>query len=240
MPHTDSKKILEAIYSLLIEDEYFFSFKLLKSKKELVRTDKFQGKKEKISIGFYTTVETLEDTELSIRVDVMVSVRFDILFKWAEKFYHNQDDLSTFREHSNVFDLLILNNNTKEVYENKFIYFKTSGENFDNSINKLVNKIEELVPIYFKKYESLECLYDQIIKPVFEKGIDVILNNITGGSWIFSYLALVKIINPSKLDELNEILYNHLIFLCKKGEPNAEIYYPVYKKAVEELKNLNF
>ena len=112
----NNKKIFETACSLLMKKEYFSSFKILKSKNQLFFQDKIRKRKDRLEFGFYSTVETEHDIELSIIVDVLLSVRFDILFKWAEKFYHNQDDLSTFREHSNVFDLLMLNHNAKELY----------------------------------------------------------------------------------------------------------------------------
>jgi len=228
------KEIFSGICSALRKHETFKNFKCIKSRTELIRFNKSSGKRKKLSFHFYRTVENVDSEHLSIRVGLQAGVRFDVLFKWNEKYFSGE--LKLYKDNPSIFNKLSLDSTR----EDGRVYFNIDGSDYDSKLVIIENAVIKNAPPYFAKYDNLELLYEQLIAPISTQGIACIPMRNFGGLWILQYLTLTKIINPSKFTEIEQVLFRHLENLYQKNEPNAQELYPIYDKALEELKSTSF
>lgn len=150
----------------------------------------------------------------SLIIYPIYGVRFDILSKWFEKFSVKQ--LQDQRDRPSIaFTGNMLSQQDKFVFKtNKEGYF----ENLEN-FKIILTRCSEYV---FSTYSSLDNLYEQTIQPILDG--DATLPDV-GADWIFIDLALCKLVEPARFNDLKQIILSHVDKMYQRREPNILDYY---------------
>lgn len=211
--------LFDVIISDLMQKDQFAVYKFRKRDSMLLY--KKDGKRLSIELDHWIDSSSLV-------VYPIYGVRFDILHKWFEKFSVNT--LQDQRDRASISfsgDML---------YQQEEFYFKLDKEHYLDDFHKLQTQLIKCSEYVFSKYSSLEKLYANVIEPIFKKTVKLLD---VGADWIFIDLALCKLIQPNKYDQLKQILLGHIEFMYNRGEPNVLDYYDKIEDILSYLENTN-
>jgi hypothetical protein len=212
-------KLFDVIISDIMRIEQFASYKFRKRDSMLIH--KKDGMRQSIELDHW-----IDDSSSSLVIYPIYGVRFEILHKWFEKFSVNT--LQDQRDRASISfsgDMLC---------QQEEFYFKLEKGHYKDDFYKLQTQLLKCSEYVFSTYSSLEKLYANVIEPIFNKNAQLLD---VGADWIFFDLALCKLIQPEKYDQLKQILVEHMKFLYKRGEPNVLDYYDQLEDILSYLEN---
>lgn len=207
----------------LQNEEYFSSFKFLKSKNTF---------RQKTEFGFYDIQLYLHKSYdlkregQALEIHPIYGVRFDITMKWFEKFSFKS--LSDQRNNPTVF--------TDGAGVNSFskFYFLDSGQDFNSDFLNFRKAVTSISESYFSKYKTLNDYFLHDVLPILNREREM---RDGGADWIFEYLTAVKLCDVERFDEMTAMLKNQIEFMRNRNEPNVTEYYEKFDIIFKELKN---
>lgn len=200
-------ELFDTIVADLMQIDQFAVYKYRKRDSMLLY--KKDGKRLSIELDHW-----IDDSSSSLVIYPIYGVRFDILHKWFEKFSVNT--LQDQRDRASISfsgDMLC---------QQEEFYFKQNKGHYQDDFYKLQTQLLNNSEYVFSTYSSLEKLYANVIEPILNKNVQLLD---VGADWIFIDLALCKLIQPDKYNQLKQILLDHIEFMYKRGEPNVLDYY---------------
>lgn len=217
--------ILAKILDNLLEEEFFWGFKLRKRDISLIKKDVtgFQA----IEFQSWENFDASRD-QLALLIKPLYLKRFDVLHKWFEPFSFK--NLVDQRDNYSVgFDGSMLGRKDQ-------FYFFSSEMNFEHDFILFRDELIVNAREVFKSFNNIEKLYNYFIIPVLEKKYD--LPNV-GADWIFEYLTVTKIVNPNVYTQVKKIILDRVDEMILKKEPNVMEYYPKIGHILKHLESLN-
>lgn len=207
-------KTVGQILDRLIDEPFFYDFKIRKSDECLINKSKNGFKK--ISLEDHYQSIDLNNKRLGLQVRPYVEIRYDILSKWFEKY--SFIDLKTQRSNGQIFEHI------GGFGKVEFLFYN-EGDCFEEHYNKIRDYIVSESALFFEKYSTMEKLYINKIIPLMT-GEKQFWNN--GGDWMFEYLKLVWIVDKPNYPKFKEKIMKHINFLMfgrSSQEPNIAKYY---------------
>ena len=212
-------ELFDTIVADLMQIDQFAVYKFRKRDSMLLY--KKDGKRLSIELDHW-----IDDSSSSLVIYPIYGVRFDVLHKWFEKFSVNT--LQDQRDRASISfsgDMLC---------QQEEFYFKQNKEHYKDDFYKLQKQLLKNSEYVFSTYSSLEKLYANVIEPILNKNVQLLD---VGADWIFIDLALCKLIQPDKYNQLKQILLDHIEFMYKRGEPNVLDYYGRLDEIFSYLEN---
>jgi len=229
MTTINKEDIYNALNAQLLSKKGFESFKWVKSKSSLIHKNTSSKIVQSIKFELYETVRDADSDDLGYDLTVILGVRFDVLYKWFEKFYQGST-LKDLRNWSTFMEFMYLN----DEYQ---IFFYKNGVDFDSDIEKTVAHILEKSTLLFDLHTSLEQVYRSKVLPILTGEMKT--SSLEKWFQVFEYLAICKLIEPENFDKLEAILYHHFKALNDRKEPNVIHYFPIYRDIINELRKEN-
>lgn len=211
----------ERVVELLREDSFFDNYNYRKSDSSFIQ--KFDGGIRKIELEHWFQI-------ICIGIRPGISIRFDFVHKWFEKFSFKtiKDQRSTYT--ACVWPELYGLQDTYSFYldETNFKEF----ENFKHTIKTCAEKC-------FSLYRTPEDVYIHDVLPYIH-GTD---NRFRGGiDWFFEYLTICKVVAPENYDNLKSKLLKEADFRMfgrERPEPNMACYYDRLDEILDYLESLS-
>lgn len=202
--------LLQIVKALTCEPR-FSEFKFRKRDSSLIR--KISGGFEIIELQNWAEQDIVSGKK-ALTIKPLYLKRFDILHQWFEPFSFKS--LRDQRDNYSIgFDGAMLKK------KNQF-FFLLNEEDLEKDIDNFKDVVIDASETVFNKFSNLVDLYDYLIPPLLDK--KKCPPNI-GADWIFEYLSLTKIVNPSVYDGVKSIVLRQVEEMNNKGEPNVLEYY---------------
>lgn len=225
------KEIYESLVDVLSSIDFFKYYKWNKGWKMLI--EKSENTVKSIEFRLFQSVSDERDDIFSFALTVTITIRFKILHEWFEEFYQGSS-IRDYKKKSIKFKNVFTHG------DGGYLYFHSDGKNLKSTLLKAKNRIFDESTSFFESFKSLEDTYNNLIEPILERP-EILKKKLNSGTpWIFEYLALTKIVEPSEYEALKKILGKHLKELYEDEEINALDYYPIYNKAIEKLESITF
>ncbi len=224
-------EMLAKVTERLCDNPLLFDFKYLKSESAF---------RLKTKDGWYRLtlvhsripawwMKSLDNSEISsdfLQIIPSASRRFDILWKWLEKYAVDMDWKKKIRQLSNV---LI---NPKYFQLPECFYFSLDGSNFEQEYHRLYMMIEMLIEAIFR-YPTIECLYNQEVKqyiktPPFSMGF----------IGIFPRLLLARIVDSNNYHDLKASINQYILKKKELNLPDYMVYESKIPAMFERLEQL--
>lgn len=220
----EEKKItlFGVIKSLLLQEPEFQGFVYRKRGNRF--SLKFNGGSFYIELGMQQW-----DSVWSLHIWGSISVRYDICFKWFEKFcvrtLQDQRDTSLLGESFDMagLDYSYVVHNDKELFDNDYFVFKSA----------LVYLMKNFIP----KYSSLTKIYNERVLPII-KGEKSDFRNL-GVEEEFEYLTICRIIAPGNYEILKQKAQDSFRLKYQRKEVNYMRYHDRIPEIFEYLESLD-
>lgn len=217
-------KVVCEILKRLITESVFEGFSIRKSDSSLIK---------KTKDGFYklSFPESSQTVDLKTNIHVVqvypiLSRRFDIIFKWFEKY--SFIDLKTQKDHANSY---------LRLFDIMDFYFYESNYHFEEQYAQLRDVVIANATDFFEKNSTLEKLYQNKIVPILNGNINL---PDTGSNWIFAYLKLTWIVDKTNYYKLKKIILKQIEFLMfgrEFQEPGISRYYNKLDEIFADIEN---
>lgn len=188
---------------------YFKDFKYRKSDRRMIK---------KMPWGRFCIVFQMwqswdrEVDDYACEVIPIFTVRFDVLFKWFEKY--TEWDLKSFRE---TYNLMFGCDDFGGQNSYLFLY---DGSDFNKKMSVMQKDVIFSSDKVLSEYCSLEQMYYKIVEPLLDGKRE---RWETGANWIFEYLKLCTIVKPDRYYELKNFLLKIIDYLHTKQYPEPEL-----------------
>lgn len=199
--------VFDKIINDLVQLEFFSEYKFRKRDSSFFK--KFNGGKQFIELDHWTDNETS-----SLVIYPVYGVRFDILHKWFEQF--SVKSLQDQRDRASI------NFSGSMLAQQNEFYFDLNGNRYTDDFKNFQATLIKCADYVFTEYASLNKLYNKTIVPVLNG--DVQLPDV-GADWIFIYMVLCKLVNPTNFHKLKLIIQPHVKKMYARQEPNILDYY---------------
>lgn len=159
------------------------------------------------------------------------SVRYDIIFKWFEKFsVRRQED----RRDDYIVGFSSEMLGFKDIFE-----FEVTLNNFKDEYAKLVDCLHKGTVEVFSKWATLSDFYENRIIPQLN-GLEPLPDG--GADWLFEYLTICRIVEIGRYEELKVKVLKRAEWLMthnERPEPNMNFYYHRLDEILEYLESLD-
>lgn len=217
-------EVVGKILNRLIKESVFEDFSLRKRDSCLIKKTKDGFCRFSLTESSHTV--DLKNNLLAIQVYPMLSRRFDITFKWFEKY--SFIDLKTQKEHVNSY---------LRLFDIMDFYFYEDNYHFEEQYAQLRNIVITNATDFFEKNSTLEKLYQNKIVPILNGNVKL---PDTGANWIFEYLKLTWIVDKANYPKLKALILkqvNFLMFGRKFKEPSISRYYNRLDEIFADIEN---
>lgn len=223
-------ELLNKVITDLNACEFFRDFKYVKSKKSLIKKD---------ALGSYRVYfrhwMTVKDDgaphrgpfgDKAINIHPVIERRFDILHKWFEPIWH-----VPIKEQRDVATETLCRPQYNLGYGDYRFFVDESDYHIE--FERLHNDLISHCDFFFKKYDTLERLYNEMELDNFEE-INV------GVRQIFIWIALSIIVKPNDYAYNKIKIKNYLDYLFRHNAPDIINYYNRFDEIFDYIEHYDF
>lgn len=217
-------RVVDKILNRLITESVFEDFSIRKSDSSLIK--KTKDGFYKFSLPESSLTVDLKTNLPAIQVYPILSRRFDIIFKWFEKY--SFIDLKTQKGHANSY---------LRLFDIMDFYFYENSYHFEKQYTQLRDIVIANAIDFFEKNSTLENLYQNKIVPILNGNISL---PDTGSNWIFAYLKLAWVVDKANYYKLKKIILKQIDFLMfgrEFQEPGISRYYDRLDEIFADIEN---